>query len=102
MSTPEGSEDALPGSEASTAGTGSGPPGPAGPGDARSSPPPLWRNLLVLTGGQTTTWIMALLWTLVVPRLLGPAGMGLITSVWAIAAIFGFVLALGTTSYITR
>jgi O-antigen/teichoic acid export membrane protein len=45
---------------------------------------------------------MTLLWTLVVPRLLGPAGMGLITSVWAVAAILGIVVGLGTQSYLSR
>jgi O-antigen/teichoic acid export membrane protein len=60
------------------------------------------RNILVLAGGQATTWTMTLLWTLVVPRLLGPAGMGLITSIWAVAAILGVVLGLGSQSYLTR
>jgi O-antigen/teichoic acid export membrane protein len=63
---------------------------------------PVARNLVVLAGGQATTWTMTLLWTLVVPRLLGPAGMGLITSVWAVAAILSIFLSLGTQSYLSR
>jgi len=63
---------------------------------------PVGQNLLVLAGGQATTWTMTLLWTLVVPRLLGPAGMGLITSVWAVAAILSILLGLGTQSYLSR
>jgi O-antigen/teichoic acid export membrane protein len=45
---------------------------------------------------------MTLLWTLVVPRLLGPAGMGLITSVWAVAGILSIPLSLGSTNYLVR
>ena len=60
------------------------------------------RNLAVLAGGQATTWTMTLLWTLVVPRLLGPSGLGLITAVWAAAAIMSIVLGLGTTNYVAR
>jgi O-antigen/teichoic acid export membrane protein len=59
-------------------------------------------NLLILGGGQATTWTMTLLWTLVVPRLLGPSGLGLITAVWAVAAIMSILLGLGTTNYVAR
>lgn len=59
-------------------------------------------NVMVLAGGQATTWTMALLWTLVVPRLLGPSGMGLITASLAITSILGLVLDLGTQSYLAR
>jgi O-antigen/teichoic acid export membrane protein len=60
------------------------------------------RNMLVLAGGQATTWTMTLLWTLVVPRLLGPAGMGLITSVWAVAGILSLFVSFGTQNYLAR
>jgi O-antigen/teichoic acid export membrane protein len=59
-------------------------------------------NLLVLAGGQATTWTMTLLWTLVVPRVLGPSGLGLITAVWAVAGIMSILLGLGTTNYVVR
>jgi len=59
-------------------------------------------NLLVLAGGQATTWTMTLLWTLVVPRVLGPSGLGLITAVWAVAGIMSILLGLGTTNYVAR
>ena len=60
------------------------------------------RNLVVLAGGQATTWTMTLLWTLIVPRVLGPAGLGLITAVWAATAIMSVLLGLGTTNYLGR
>jgi O-antigen/teichoic acid export membrane protein len=62
----------------------------------------LRHNLVVLAGGQLTTWLMTLLWTLVVPRLLGPSGMGLIAAVWAVAGILSIPLGLGSTSYLVR
>ena len=37
-------------------------------------------NISALAGGQVVTWSMSLAWTLVVSRLLGPAGMGLLVT----------------------
>jgi O-antigen/teichoic acid export membrane protein len=45
---------------------------------------------------------MTVLWTLVVPRALGPTGMGLIVSGWAVAGVLGIVLGLGTRTYLVR
>lgn len=60
------------------------------------------RNVAALTGGQVFTWTMTFVWTLVVPRALGPEGMGIVVSGWAVAGIFGIVLGLGTRTYLTR
>lgn len=60
------------------------------------------RNVTVLTSGQLVTWSMTLLWTLVVPRALGPASMGVMVSGWAVAGILGVVLGLGTRNYLVR
>jgi len=81
---------------------GTGPDVSAGTTASSAAGHPIRRNVLVLFGGQATTWTMTLLWTLVVPRLLGPAGIGLITSVWAVAAIFSIMLGLGTENYLAR
>lgn len=62
----------------------------------------LGRNLGALFGGQMVTWSMTVLWTLVVPRALGPAGMGLLVSGWAVAGVLGIVLGLGTRNYLVR
>jgi O-antigen/teichoic acid export membrane protein len=52
--------------------------------------------------GQLITWTMTLLWTLVVPRSLGPSGMGTIMAAWSITGILGVVLGLGTRNYLVR
>lgn len=62
----------------------------------------LGRNVGALAGGQIVTWTMTLLWTLVVPRALGPAGFGIITAAWAVTGILGIVLGLGTKNYLVR
>jgi O-antigen/teichoic acid export membrane protein len=70
-------------------------------------PPPhgsarLGRNLAALAGGQLITWSMTLLWTLVVPRALGPSGMGVIVTSMSVTGVFGIVLGLGTRNYLVR
>jgi len=60
------------------------------------------RNLAALSGGQLVTWTMTLAWTLVVPRLLGPAEVGLIVSAWAVTGILAIVLGFGTKNYLVR
>jgi O-antigen/teichoic acid export membrane protein len=56
----------------------------------------------VLTAGQLITWTMTLLWTFVVPRVLGPSGMGIIVAAWSVTGILGIVLGLGTRNYLVR
>jgi O-antigen/teichoic acid export membrane protein len=60
------------------------------------------RNVTVMAAGQLITWTMTLLWTFVVPRSLGPAGLGTIMAAWSITGIFGVVLGLGTRNYLVR
>jgi O-antigen/teichoic acid export membrane protein len=60
------------------------------------------RNMSALAGGQVATWTMTLVWSVVVPRLLGPSRMGLITSVWAVIAILSLFLGLGSQNYLSR
>jgi O-antigen/teichoic acid export membrane protein len=55
-----------------------------------------------LAGSQAVTWTMTLLWTLVVPRALGPAGLGLVVSALSVSGILGIVLGLGTRNYLMR
>ena len=64
--------------------------------------PRVGRNVTVLTAAQLITWTMTLLWTLVVPRALGPAGMGTVMAAWAITGILGTVVGLGTRNYLVR
>jgi O-antigen/teichoic acid export membrane protein len=63
---------------------------------------PIRRNLLVLAGGQAATFIMSAVFTVVVPRVLGPTGVGLIASVAAVVSILGMLVGLGTTNYLSR
>src|SRR3954452_3958229 len=62
----------------------------------------LGRNVAALAGGQLVTWTMTLGWTLVVPRVLGPAGMGRIVAAWSVTGILAIVLGLGTRNYLVR
>src|SRR4051812_24681993 len=62
----------------------------------------LGRNVGALAGGQVVTWTMTLIWTLVVPRALGPEGFGVIMAAIAITGIFNVVLGLGTRNYLVR
>jgi O-antigen/teichoic acid export membrane protein len=93
-----------------------GEPGLPGPGlseasaDAMLTPSPtlpedgpkMGRNVTVLASAQLITWTMTLLWTLVVPRALGPSGLGTIMAAWSITGILGVVLGLGTRNYLVR
>ena len=60
------------------------------------------RNLAALGAGQLFTWTMTLAWMLVVPRLLGPRGLGMIVTGIAVAGILQVVLGAGTGVYLAR
>jgi O-antigen/teichoic acid export membrane protein len=64
--------------------------------------PKMGRNVRVLAGAQLITWTMTLLWTLVVPRALGPSGLGTIMAAWSVTGILGVILGLGTRNYLVR
>src|SRR5664279_37649 len=76
------------------------------PDDARTRARRQGRNLsanvFALTASQLVTWLMTLIWTLVVPRALGPDQMGLLVSAVAITSILGVVLGLPTRDYLVR
>jgi len=60
------------------------------------------RNVTFLAVSQLITWTMTLLWTLVVPRSLGPEGLGTIMAAWSVTGILGVILGLGTRNYLVR
>lgn len=62
----------------------------------------LVRNIALLFGSQAASWAFALLWTLVVPRLLGPAIMGQLVIAWAITGVVGMIAGLGVTTLVTK
>jgi O-antigen/teichoic acid export membrane protein len=62
----------------------------------------LGRNVAAMAGGQIVTWGMSLIWTLVVPRVLGPGNMGIIVAAWSATGVLGLLLGLGTRNYLVR
>jgi O-antigen/teichoic acid export membrane protein len=60
------------------------------------------RNAAALGAGQVFTWSMTLAWTLVVPRLIGAEGMGMIVTGMAVVAMLQIALGAGTAVYVTR
>ncbi|MBV9362976.1 MAG: flippase [Solirubrobacterales bacterium] len=72
------------------------------PGQPAAAPPRIARNLSALAGGQLVTWTMTLIWTLIVPRALGPVGLGIVVSAQSVAGVLGIVLGLGTRQYLVR
>src|SRR5260370_26366560 len=62
----------------------------------------LGANLLALAASQAGTWAMALAWTLVVPRILGPAGMGILVTASSATAVVSVVLGLGARDFLVR
>lgn len=72
---------------------------------AAAAPPDrtgIGRNVAALASGQLVTWTMTFAWTLVVPRLLGPSGMGLIVAAWSVTGILAIALGFGTKNYLVR
>lgn len=60
------------------------------------------RNLGALLGGQAITWSVTLAWTVVVPRALGPVGLGILVSAQSVSGVLGIVLGMGTRNYLVR
>jgi O-antigen/teichoic acid export membrane protein len=69
---------------------------------SKREPTSIGRNLVALAGGQLVTWTMTLGWTLVVPRLLGPAEIGLIITAWSVTGMLAILLGFGTKNYLVR
>jgi O-antigen/teichoic acid export membrane protein len=60
------------------------------------------RNAAALGAGQMFTWAMTLAWTLVVPRLLGAGGMGMIITGMSVVTLLQIAMGGGTALYVTR
>ncbi len=72
------------------------------PEQATEDPPRVGRNLGALAGGQAVTFTMTALWTLFVPRALGPVGLGLVVSAQSVSGILTIVLGVGARNYLVR
>lgn len=62
----------------------------------------LVRNLGVLLSSQVVTWGLTMLWTVFVPRALGPAQMGELTVATSVSTILGAVVGLGIGTLMVR
>ena len=62
----------------------------------------LLRNIAVLAGGQAVTWTLSLVWTVFVPRALGPAGMGELVVATSITSIVSAAIGLGIGTLMVR
>jgi O-antigen/teichoic acid export membrane protein len=60
----------------------------------------LLKNIGYLLGGQVATWGLAILWTVVVPRQIGPIGMGQYVTVWSATGILIVLVGLGTRTVV--
>ena len=60
------------------------------------------RNMSALFGSQVTTWSMTLLWTLIVPRALGPEGMGLLVMAWSTSSLLTIVGGLSSKTLLVK
>lgn len=60
------------------------------------------RNLGALVGGQLVTWTMTLVWTLIVPRILGPVEFGILVSAQSVSGVLGIALGVGAQNYLVR
>lgn len=72
-------------------------------GDAHhTGPRRVIKNLVILSGGQVATWLITLVWTLVVPRALGPAGLGLLVLYLSTGAFMTTAGGMGTKALLVR
>lgn len=62
----------------------------------------LARNVAVLAGGQLFTWILSLLWTIVVPRSLGPRAIGLYVVAYSATSILAAAAGLGISTLLVK
>lgn len=62
----------------------------------------LVRNIGYLAGSQVTTWVAALVYTIIVTRAIGPSGNGELSAASAFYGILGTVVGFGTGTYLVK
>ena len=62
----------------------------------------LARNVALLSGSQVATWIVTLAWSLIVPRAVGPAQMGVYTLGVASGGVLAVLIGLGIRPLLVR
>lgn len=60
------------------------------------------RNVAFLAGGQLVTWSLTLIWTIFVPRNLGPRGIGELTVAYAVTGVVAVVVSLGIPTLLVK
>lgn len=70
--------------------------------DSRKPAAVLARNVALLTGSQVTTWCVTLAWSLIVPRAVGPAEMGVYTLGVASGGVLTVIIGLGIRPLLVR
>lgn len=60
------------------------------------------RNLSALFGAQAVTWTFTLIWTLVVPRAIGPVDFGILVSAQSVGGVLCLVMGVGARDYLVR
>jgi O-antigen/teichoic acid export membrane protein len=78
----------------------------ASPAPQPAAPPPqpnrVGANISALFGGQLATWSLTLLWTLVVPRALGPAGVALLVMAWSASSLLSILGGLSSKTLLVK
>ena len=69
---------------------------------SQTAPQRLGANVLALTASQAVTWSMSLVWTLIVPRFLGAAGLGVLVTASSATAVISVILGLGAKDFLVR
>lgn len=59
-------------------------------------------NIIFLGGSQGITWLLTSVYVLVIPRYIGPEGMGLLTLLFGVVAVVYVIANAGTRMYILR
>ena len=62
----------------------------------------LARNIAFLAGGQLATWSLSALWTIFVPRALGPRGLGELTIAYAATGVVSVIVSLGVGTLMVK
>lgn len=62
----------------------------------------LMANVASLAASQVITWTFALLWTFIVPRLIGPEEMGLLVIATSVTSVAAVVLGVTTRDFLVR
>jgi O-antigen/teichoic acid export membrane protein len=67
-----------------------------------TKPSRIGANISALLGSQLATWSMTLVWTLIVPRLLGPAQVSLLVLAWSASSLLAIMGGLASRTLLVK